>query len=58
MEGRVVNLRQLFVNYKSQRKAKRVGKGGQKPAMAAAKKIQARVMLGDLSLLEGRMAGR
>jgi integrase len=44
----------IFVNHHGQRKAKRVGKGkeGQKAAMAAAEKIQARLVLGDLSLLE------
>ena len=44
----------IFVNHKGQRKAKRVGKGkeGRKAAMAAAEKIQARLVLGDWSLLE------
>jgi hypothetical protein len=44
----------IFVNHHGQRKAKRVGTGkeGQKAAMAAAEKIQARLVLGDLSLLE------
>jgi integrase len=45
----------IFVNHHGQRKAKRVGTGkeGQKAAMAAAEKIQARLVLGDLWLLEG-----
>jgi hypothetical protein len=44
----------IFVNHKGQRKAKRVGTGkeGHRAAIAAAKKIQARLVLGDLSLLE------
>jgi integrase len=44
----------IFVNHKGQRKAERVGTGKecQKAAMAAAEKIQARLVLGDLSLLE------
>jgi integrase len=43
----------IFVNHHGQRKAKRVGTGkeGQKTAVAA-EKIQARLVLGDLSLLE------
>ncbi|HEX9870785.1 MAG TPA: hypothetical protein VGC99_19765 [Candidatus Tectomicrobia bacterium] len=44
----------IFVNHHGQRKAKRVGKGKecQKVARAAAEKIQARLVLGDLSRLE------
>jgi hypothetical protein len=44
----------IFVNHNGQRKAKQVGAGkeGQKVATAAAEKIQARLVLGDLSLLE------
>lgn len=44
----------IFVNHKGQRKAKRVGTGkeGHRVAIAAAEKIQARLVLGDLSLLE------
>jgi integrase len=44
----------IFVNHHGQRKAKRVGTGkeGQKATIAAAEKIQARLVLGDLSLLE------
>jgi len=46
----------IFINHNGQRKAKQVGKGkeGQKAAMVAAEKIQARLVLGDLSLLEGK----
>jgi hypothetical protein len=47
----------IFVNHHGQRKAKRVGTGkeGQKTAVAA-EKIQARLVLGDLSLLsDGHM---
>lgn len=44
----------IFINHKSRRKAKLVGKGkeGQKAATAAAEKIQARLVLGDSLLLE------
>ncbi len=44
----------IFVNHNGQRKAKQVGKGKecQKVARAAAEKIQARLVLGDLSLFE------
>jgi integrase len=44
----------IFVNHKGQRKAKRVGTGkeGHRVAIAAAEKFQARLVLGDLSLLE------
>jgi hypothetical protein len=44
----------IFVNHKGHRKAKRVGTGkeGHRVAIAAAEKIQARLVLGDLSLLE------
>ena len=44
----------IFVNHKGQWKAKQVGKGKecQKVARAAAEKIQARLVLGDLSLFE------
>jgi hypothetical protein len=44
----------IFVNHKGQRKAKRVGTGkeGHRAAIAAAEKFQARLVLGDLSLLE------
>ena len=44
----------IFVNHKGRRKAKRIGKGeeGEKAATAAAEKIQARLVLGDLSPLE------
>ncbi len=44
----------IFIDHQGRRKAKRVGKGkeGQKAALAAAEKIQARLVLGDLSLLE------
>jgi hypothetical protein len=44
----------IFVNHKDQRKAKRVGTGkeGHRVAIAAAGKIQAQLVLGDLSLLE------
>ncbi len=44
----------IFVNHKGQRKAKRVGQGdvGKKAAKAAAEKIQAKLALGDLSVLE------
>jgi hypothetical protein len=43
-----------FVNHKGQRKTKRVGTGkeGHRAAIAAAEKFQARLVLGDLSLLE------
>jgi hypothetical protein len=42
----------IFVNHNRQRKAKRVGTGkeGHRAALAAAEKIQARLLLGDLSL--------
>jgi hypothetical protein len=45
----------IFINHNGQRKAKQVGKGkeGQRAAMDAAEKLQARLVLGDLSLLEG-----
>jgi hypothetical protein len=44
----------IFVNRQGQRKAKRVGTGKecQKAALAAVEKIQARLVLGDLSLFE------
>jgi integrase len=44
----------IFVDHHGRRKAKRVGIGkeSQKAAAAAAEKIQARLVLGDLSLLE------
>jgi hypothetical protein len=44
----------IFVNHKGHRKAKRVGTGkeGHRVAIAAAEKIQARLVLGGLSLLE------
>ena len=44
----------IFVNHKGQRKAKRVGEGkeGHRAALTAAEKIRARLVLGDLSLLE------
>jgi hypothetical protein len=44
----------IFVNHKGHRKAKRVGTGkeGHRVAIAAAEKIQARLVLGDLPLLE------
>jgi integrase len=44
----------IFVNHKGQRKAKRVGTGkeGHRVAIAVAEKFQARLVLGDLSLLE------
>ena len=43
-----------FVNHKGQRKAKRIGTGkeGHRATIAAAEKFQARLVLGDLSLLE------
>jgi hypothetical protein len=46
----------IFDNHKDQRKANRVGKGkeGRKVAIATAETIQARLVLGDLSLLEER----
>ena len=42
----------IFVNHKGQRKAKRVGEGKawHRAALTAAEKIQARLVLGDLSL--------
>jgi hypothetical protein len=44
----------IFINHNGHRKAKQVGKGKecQKVARAAAEKIQARLVLGDLSLQE------
>ena len=44
----------IFVNHKGQRKAKRMGEGktGHRVALTAAEKIQARLVLGNLSLLE------
>jgi integrase len=44
----------IFVNYHGRRKAKRVGTGkeGRRAARAAAEKIQAKLALGDVSVLE------
>jgi Phage integrase, N-terminal SAM-like domain len=44
----------IFVNHHGQRKAKRVGEGksGHRAAITAAEQIQARLVLGDFSLLE------
>jgi len=44
----------IFVNHQGKRKAKRVGEGepGKKAAKTAAEKIQAKLALGDLSILE------
>ncbi len=50
----------VFVNHKGQRKAKRVGEGkaGKDAAKAAAAKIQAKLALGDLSVLEASDKGK
>ena len=44
----------VFIDYQGRRKAKRVGSGkeGRRAAQAAAEKIQARLILGDTSLLD------
>ena len=44
----------IFVNHQGQQKAKRMGEGktGHRVALTAAEKIHARLVLGDLSLLE------
>jgi integrase len=44
----------LFINHKGRRKAKRIGEGetGKKAAKAAAEKIQAKLALGDMGILE------
>src|SRR5512137_2000660 len=46
----------IFVNHQGKRKAKRVGVGdaGKQAARKAAEKIQAKLVLGDLSILEPR----
>ncbi len=50
----------LFINHKGRRKAKRVGEGkaGKDAAKSAAAKIQAKLALGDLSILEPSDTGK